>query len=143
MLGEQAKFPDSFTITQIFATKSENNISGVVRKGEEKAWKFNDVVALMRIHEVLCNVAQFPQATHRLRQFNEEKEQRGLDALKDLQTNDVLDQQPTFVVHIQYRQNASWQGTIQWVEENKEVRFRSALELIKLMDEAIEGDVWE
>ena len=42
-----------------------------------------------------------------------------------------------FVVYVQYRQNATWQGTIQWVDENKTQRFRSALEMLKLMDEAL------
>ena len=42
----------------------------------------------------------------------------------------------TFLVRIQYRQNASWQGHVTWVEENKTVPFRSALELIKLIDNA-------
>lgn len=40
----------------------------------------------------------------------------------------------TFLVRIQYRQNASWQGQVTWVEENKTIPFRSALELIKLID---------
>ena len=40
----------------------------------------------------------------------------------------------TFVVRIQYRQNASWQGQITWAEKNKTVSFRSALELLKLID---------
>ena len=40
----------------------------------------------------------------------------------------------TFIVRIQYRQNATWQGHVTWVDENKTVPFRSALELIKLID---------
>ena len=43
----------------------------------------------------------------------------------------------TFIVKVEYSQNTTWQGQIVWAEENKSVRFRSALELIKLMDEAI------
>ena len=44
----------------------------------------------------------------------------------------------TFVVQVQYRQNATWQGTVTWLEEGKQSHFRSALELIKLMDSALE-----
>lgn len=43
----------------------------------------------------------------------------------------------TFVIHVCYRQNASWQGTVLWADEKKKVNFRSALELIKLMDNAL------
>lgn len=57
----------------------------------------------------------------------------------------------TFVVQVQFRQNATWQGTITWTEEKKTQRFRSTLEMLKLMDSAmgeIENDgnsagIWE
>lgn len=51
----------------------------------------------------------------------------------------------TFLVRIQYRQNASWQGHVTWVDENKTVPFRSALELIKLIDSTQEEkpDEWK
>lgn len=44
----------------------------------------------------------------------------------------------TFVVDIKCRQNHTWQGTVNWVEQKKTLPFRSALELIKLMDSAME-----
>ena len=43
----------------------------------------------------------------------------------------------TFLISVHYRQNATWQGTIAWAEKNKKQRFRSALEMIKLIDEAL------
>lgn len=43
----------------------------------------------------------------------------------------------TFVVQVQFRQNATWQGTITWTDEKKAQRFRSTLEMIKLMDDAL------
>ena len=46
----------------------------------------------------------------------------------------------TFVVQVQFCQNASWQGTIAWTEQKKEQRFRSALELVKLIDEALSAE---
>ena len=54
-------------------------------------------------------------------------------------------EQDTFIVRIQYRQNATWQGHVTWVDENKTVPFRSALELIKLIDstQQKETDEWE
>ncbi|MBP7349179.1 MAG: hypothetical protein KA965_10895 [Butyrivibrio sp.] len=44
----------------------------------------------------------------------------------------------TFIVQVQYRQNATWQGQVVWAEENRKEHFRSALELIKLIDSAME-----
>lgn len=46
----------------------------------------------------------------------------------------------TFVVQVQFCQNSTWQGTVAWTEEKKEQRFRSTLELIKLLDEALQSD---
>lgn len=43
-----------------------------------------------------------------------------------------------FLVRIQFRQHATWQGTIQWLEVNKTLSFRSMLEMVHLMEEAVE-----
>ena len=43
----------------------------------------------------------------------------------------------TFAVRILFRQNASWQGSVIWLEEKREESFRSALELVLLMDSAL------
>lgn len=44
----------------------------------------------------------------------------------------------TFIVKVLDRQNATWQGSVTWVEERKEQHFRSALELLKLIDGALD-----
>ena len=44
----------------------------------------------------------------------------------------------TFLLNIQDRQNATWQGSVTWVERNQRQNFRSALELIKLIESALE-----
>jgi hypothetical protein len=53
----------------------------------------------------------------------------------------------TFTIQIQFQQNSTWQGTISWAEGEKTQRFRSELEMLKLMMEAIscnqEGDSQE
>ena len=45
--------------------------------------------------------------------------------------------QETFVVQILNTQNATWQGTVTWTDQKKTVPFRSALELILLMDSTL------
>lgn len=44
----------------------------------------------------------------------------------------------TFLIRIHFKQNSNWQGTIQWLEMNKTIPFRSVLELIFLLNEAVE-----
>ena len=43
----------------------------------------------------------------------------------------------TFIVKINHACNETWQGEIVWAEENRKERFRSALEMMSLMDEAM------
>ena len=43
----------------------------------------------------------------------------------------------SFLVKIKYRQNSSWQGTVQWIETGKTQNFKSCLELIRLIDTAV------
>lgn len=47
----------------------------------------------------------------------------------------------TFLIRIYFKQHANWQGTIQWLEEDKTVPFRSVLELISLLNEAVDRDL--
>lgn len=48
--------------------------------------------------------------------------------------------QSTFVVHIAQNDNASWQGQVTWADQNITKNFRSALELIKLIDGVVRTD---
>lgn len=43
----------------------------------------------------------------------------------------------TFELRLLFRQHASWQGEILWLEKNTRQNFRSVLELVCLMDSAL------
>ena len=43
----------------------------------------------------------------------------------------------TFIVKVMNQQNATWQGSVTWVDEQREQYFRSTLELLKLIDGAL------
>jgi len=43
----------------------------------------------------------------------------------------------TFEISVKFMQNSTWQGEIHWVEKDQKQNFRSALEMLKLMDEAL------
>lgn len=46
----------------------------------------------------------------------------------------------TFIIDMKSKENHSWQGKLTWVESNKSVNFRSALELIKIIDSAMSDE---
>lgn len=43
----------------------------------------------------------------------------------------------SFIITIRSQENHTWQGTVSWVEGKKQENFRSALELLKLIDSAV------
>ena len=48
----------------------------------------------------------------------------------------------TFEISVRFQQNSTWQGQILWAEKNLKQNFRSVLEMLKLMDEALaEGEL--
>lgn len=46
----------------------------------------------------------------------------------------------SFVIEVKSQENSTWQGTITWVEGKKKENFRSALELIRLIDSTLAAE---
>ena len=76
----------------------------------------------------------FPQSFSELRKFHVPSKQPGFSSSRQSQKYGAM---ATFSVRILFRQNASWQGSVTWLEGNQEEYFRSVLELIVLMDDAL------
>ena len=78
---------------------------------------------------------QFPQSFTAAREFE-------LPARLSLRTG--LDSEltvgalATFQVRILFRQNASWQGSVSWLDQQRQEHFRSALELVLLLHSALQ-----
>lgn len=49
-----------------------------------------------------------------------------------------LREKPTFFVRVLFCENSTWQGEVQWLQARRTRRFRSALELMALLDEAVD-----
>jgi len=53
---------------------------------------------------------------------------------------DISTTKGTFEISVKFMQNSTWQGQIHWFEKNRKQNFRSALEMLKLMDEALTSE---
>lgn len=90
--------------------------------------------------ELLCKLDRMldemniPQSFAMVRQFSPQPELGG-DKAPDAQLQ--TGEKATFALRILFRQNASWQGSISWLEGRREESFRSVLELIFLMNSAL------
>ncbi|MEG2000268.1 MAG: hypothetical protein RR053_02600 [Evtepia sp.] len=49
----------------------------------------------------------------------------------------------SFIIQILNTQNATWQGTVTWATSKQTQNFRSALELIKLIDSTLVDELAE
>ncbi|MGI6752635.1 MAG: hypothetical protein ACOX4U_08545 [Anaerovoracaceae bacterium] len=50
---------------------------------------------------------------------------------------DNLKEKGNFLIRIHNNQNATWQGTVTWLDKNSKENFRSLLEMIRLLDSAL------
>ena len=116
----------------------------------DKIEPFSDVLDLTNKLDDMMDTISFPQPSTAYRSFKvkrkrpsqpgDEMEQRTEQL--EMELKDTLRKQDAdvFVVHVQFRQNATWQGTIKWAGQDEEVRFRSTLEMLKIMDSALSAN---
>ena len=101
-----------------------------LKKGES----FSSFVDFLMKMEKTLDQMYFPQSFSAVRRFTQEEETELIGASNDeCQTGKAA----TFLIRILFRQNASWQGSILWLEGKREESFRSVLELIFLMNDAL------
>ena len=94
---------------------------------------FNSMTQFLTEMEQALNSMEFPQSFAATRTFAAPPE-HGTGPPGTEETAGAL---ATFALRILFRQNASWQGSVTWLEGRKEQSFRSVLELILLMDSAL------
>lgn len=107
---------------------------------EGPVW-FGNVLQMVRRMEEFYNALDYPQASTQDRCFIEKRRNDRQEVTKVTDRGKIMKQKGeigTFVVRVQYRQNATWQGQVTWAEGQETRSFRSALELLKLIDNALD-----
>ena len=109
----------------------------------KEPWKFTNILQLIELADDFFDKLEFPQASTSARSFTS-TQFSGVDRLDKVRSpEDFIEnrgQKGTFFLNVRYRQNSSWQGSVTWVEEQREQHFRSALELLKLIDGALDNN---
>lgn len=121
---------------------AEGELSGrIYNNYYPEAIPFENVMQLLKKLEALMDSFAYPQRTLEARSFGQTaqtpKKELGQTAQLQLKPHEASGRTATFHVKIIFRKNASWQGNIFWVEGGSGKNFRSALELLMLMDEAL------
>ena len=94
---------------------------------------FSSVMEFLTRMEELLDQMQFPQSFTAKRTFGGTPAQ---GTVSPTSLNVRQGKEATFYLKVLFRQNASWQGTVKWVEAGQEESFRSVLELLLMMDSA-------
>lgn len=115
--------------------------------------EFCGTLQLLRIMESLFDTLDMPQASHENQEFHPLKRARrkgvGSSIERYAQKEKKLQAEcATCMVYVLYRQYNTWQGTITWLEDKTSCKFKSVLEMLKLIDDAIHASspiqyIWE
>lgn len=141
---DKASITSNISRFLILINETDNyNISGILyNRYYELTMHFKGIREFFDSLDQFFDYVNFPQASHEHRTFGiiRNKRKEVPKAMKKEKLTAEAGEKATFTVHVQFRQNASWQGTIEWMEGNKTQRFRSELEMLKLMTNAINFD---
>ena len=110
----------------------ESRLQSAARDGDEH---FTSLMDFFRKMERLLDQTLPPQACNTMRSFGDASAQAPHYEPTAARVPGKL---ATFAVHILFRQNASWQGSVLGMEGGQEESFRSALELALLMDSVLQ-----
>ena len=102
--------------------------------GLQNGERFHGLMQFLIKMEDLLDTLQFPQPFMDSRGFSPT---RGQAASAPVSEQHQQGKRATFALKVLFRQNASWQGSVTWLEGGREESFRSVLELVLLMDSAL------
>ncbi|MDL2232469.1 hypothetical protein LJC63_02665 [Ruminococcaceae bacterium OttesenSCG-928-L11] len=109
---------------------------------------FTSVMHMIDILETFFDDINYPQAYYATRNFDKPQSAtlRGADV--SLTRYHQPGEEPvlsgkhaTFLLHVRFRHNATWQGSVKWVEQDESHDFRSILEFIKISNQMLSETV--
>jgi len=102
----------------------------------EGAMCFDNLIQLLFLIENMQDSLRFPQKVMESRTFKKDIPSPDKTIISG-KSSDHENAIASFKINVLFRQNASWQGSIVWLEKQMESQFRSALEMIMLMDSVL------
>lgn len=97
---------------------------------------FRGLMQFLQAMETVLNDMDFPKAYTSARTFAPPGQTCEVFSVGEQQSGKL----GTFSLRVLFRQNASWQGSVTWLEGQQERSFRSVLELAMLIDNALSYD---
>ncbi len=130
------RLASQFTISHL--QRSGGELSGTVRYDcTMRSFLFTGMSELVERMDLCLDEQRLVPSTMRMRTFVNDRGATDRNPREEGVSVSKADKAfgpPTFVVHVQFRQNATWQGTIAWLEGEQEANFRSTMEMLHLME---------
>ena len=141
----------SMQVRAEITTFADGSLKGILyNKHLRLPCMFVCLASMVMTMDELFNSKKFPEAFMSPRAFDSMKtcknklEMDGNTDMNDEQNlTNPLEQECTkctFEISVKFRQHATWQGQILWTEKNLKQNFRSTLEMLLLMNEALTED---
>jgi hypothetical protein len=147
-MGLETINANSGRVAVIIDEKENSGFSGIV-----KSFYFNSFARFLSLDELLFamedlfDALQYPMQTVKYRLFTNKTSRaikpKQVYMMEQSEISQMNTDKTTFIINVLYRQNATWQGNIHWVNQNQTMSFRSTNELIKLMESALSKDTEE
>ncbi len=96
--------------------------------------RFHSLIQFLQEMEALLDSMELPTAFAGLRSFAPRQEKPPDPPPPGGRTGKVA----TFALRVLFRQNVSWQGSVTWLEGKQEQSFRSVLELVLMISDALQ-----
>lgn len=134
-------------------SKKHELVGWMAFRGGEDRFAFSGAADLLLKMDRMYDELSLPKAAFSGRRFgkmkNIQKKEKAGECKLDIREPD-REKSAVFIIKVRFRQNATWQGQIEWINENRIQYFRSELELLRLMDYAVssvfgddDGVAWE
>ncbi|WP_078038550.1 hypothetical protein [Oribacterium sp. C9] len=133
--------------------KTEEDFKGsIFTQYSESAVKFDSSKDMLNKLDEIYDDWGFPEASDKARSFIARRpagnqrsmpmdpKKRLVNMAKERKPRDISGEKgkkASFYVLTEMRQHASWQGRAIWIEKDKEIEFKSALELLFFIDDAL------
>ena len=102
---------------------------------------FSNIVELLRHVEALYDSIAFPQASTKARSFGKIEENVRVEyPVKVVSQEEFMEYRGavgTFLLFVKFRQHATWQGEVYWVEQDEKKYFSNVLDFVKIVDGAL------
>lgn len=132
------------SLLYVYVDNIDQDVSGRIFNFSNEMSEYEGLTDLLLKSERFFNTRGYPQPYYTVRDFsgprkisqNIQTEEASLNMQNEMTEAHQLS--ADFIIRVRCRQNATWQGEITWVDEGKNKTFSSGLEMIRLLDQAIQ-----